>query len=81
MLEQYSATQMKIGIIVLGILVIVLGSINRLFENVALSAIIVILTIVFVIVLVWFTIHQRRVTLTPRPQTKKTKLKNKKFVH
>lgn len=80
MLEKYSLTQMKIAIVIFGILVIVLGTINRLIlENVALSAIIVVLTIVFVIVLIWFSIHQRRITLKPRPQTHKTILKSKKL--
>jgi sensor histidine kinase regulating citrate/malate metabolism len=73
MLENYSVTQLKIGIIILGILVIVLGSINRLFlENIVMSAIIVILTIVFLIGLVWFSIHSRKITLNPRPRTHKT---------
>jgi Flp pilus assembly protein TadB len=73
MLEKYSLTQMKIGIILLGILVIVLGSINRLlFENIVMSAIIVILTIVFLIVLVWFSIYSRRITLKLLPRTQKT---------
>ena len=61
MLGKYSLTQKKIAIIILGIVVIVLGSINRLFlQNLAMSAIVVVLTIVFLLVLVWFSITSKK---------------------
>jgi hypothetical protein len=72
MWEKYSLTQKRIAIVIFGVLVIVLGTINRLvFQNVALSAIIVVLTIAFLLVLVWFWIHQRRMTFEAHPRTHK----------
>ena len=81
MLEKYSLTQLKTGIIIFGIIVIVLGSINRLFlDNLAMSVIIVVLIIVFLLVLVWFSIHSRSITFKNVP--KRTKhAEEQKFVH
>lgn len=75
MLEKYSLAQKKTGIIIFGILVIALASLNRLFlQNIIMSLIIVVLVIVFFLVLVWFSIHSRIITLK-RPQKQKMMLK------
>ncbi len=73
MLEKYSLAQKKTAIIIFGILVIVLASLNRLFlQNTVMSALIVVLIIVFFLGFVWFSIHSRSITLKTRPQTQKT---------
>lgn len=60
---------MKVAIIVFGFLIVALGSINRLvLQNVTMSAIIVTLIIVWVIVLVWFSIHTRKITFKRVPE-------------
>ncbi len=64
MFEKYSLVQKKFGIIVFGILVIVLASLNQLFlHNTIMSAIIVVLIIIFFFVLVWLSIHSRSIIL------------------
>ena len=81
-MEKYSIAQLKIGIIIFGILVIVLANLNRFFlQNTIMSALIVILIIVFFLGFVWFSIHSRSITLKARPQTQKQCLIATKFVH
>jgi hypothetical protein len=63
MLEKDSMAQKKTAIIIFGILVIVLASLNPLFlQNTVMSAIIVVLIIFFFLVLVWFSVHSRSIT-------------------
>jgi len=79
MLEKYSLAQKKTGIIIFGIIVIVLASLNRLYlQNTIMSIIVVVLVIVFFLVLVWFSIHSRSMTLK-RPQKQKTMPKSKVY--
>jgi hypothetical protein len=82
MFENYSLAQKKMVIIILGILVIVLAILNRLFlQNTVMSAIIVVLIIVFLLGLLLFSIHSRSTTFKPRRRTQKIVLKRKRFVH
>jgi len=79
MLEKYSLDQKKVAIVVFGIIVVVLGSINRLFlDNLAMSAVVVTLIIVFFIVLIWFEIHSRRMTSKEHPKPAKPAEKQKR---
>jgi hypothetical protein len=80
MLEKYSLAQKKVAIIVFGILVIVIASVNRLFlQNTGISAIVLVLTIVFLLTLVWFSIHSRKVTFEVPKRTKHAE--DQKFVY
>jgi hypothetical protein len=81
MLEKYSLAQKKAAIIIFGILVVVIASVNRLFlQNAVMSAIVVVLSIVFLLVLIWFSIHSRSITFKNVP--KRTKhAEDQKFVH
>ena len=57
---------------VFGVLVVVLGIINRMFlQNIAMSAIVVTLVIVFLLVLVWFSLHSRNITSDAHPKRTK----------
>lgn len=72
MFEKYSLAQKKTAIIIFGILVVVLASLNRLFlQNAVMSAVVVVLIIVFLLVLVWFSIHSRRITFKNVPKRTK----------
>lgn len=63
MLKGYSLAQKKAAIIVFGIIVAVLGIVNRSFlENMVMSAVVVMLIVVFFLALIWFSIHSRSVT-------------------
>lgn len=79
MLKGYSLAQKKAAIIVFGIVVAVLGIVNRSFlENMVMSAVVVTLTIVFFLVLIWFAIHSRKHNLQSVPQTGKRAAHNTK---
>jgi quinol-cytochrome oxidoreductase complex cytochrome b subunit len=79
MLENYSVDQKKVVIAVFGIFVVVLAGINRFFlKNMAMSAVVVTLIIVFFVVLIWFTIHSRRVTSQEQPKPAKRAEKQKR---
>jgi hypothetical protein len=60
MLKNCSLAQKKVAVMVFGVLVVVLGIINRMFlQNIVVSAIVVTLVIVFLLVLVWFSLRSR----------------------
>lgn len=63
-----------ISITVLGIVAIVLAAINRFFlDNIVVSGIIVILSIIFFVSFIWFKIKARTTTMKVQPkQTKQT---------
>jgi len=83
MLEKYSVEQKKVAIVVFGVIVVVLGAVNRFFiENNVMSAVVVTLTIVFFAVLVWFSIRlklaSRQTDAPPAKAAKKTEKSSRK---
>ena len=79
MLKNYSLDQQKGVIAVFGIFVVALASIDRFFlKNMAMSAVVVTLIIAFFVVLIWFTIHSRRVTSKEQPKPAKRAEKPKR---
>jgi hypothetical protein len=72
MLDRYSLAQKKAGIVVFGIIVTVLATVNRSFlENIVVSGVVVVLIIVFFLLLILFLIDSRKHDLQSVPQTGK----------
>ena len=79
MLDRYSLAQKKVGIVIFGIIVAVLGIVNRSFlENIVMSAVVVLLIIVFFLLLICFSITSRKQGLQSMPQTGKRATHNTK---
>jgi Na+/melibiose symporter-like transporter len=66
----------SVTIMVLGIVAIVLAAINRFFlDNIAMSGIVVTLSIIFFVAVAWFYVNSKRAAL--KAQSKQTKQKSK----
>jgi uncharacterized membrane protein YqjE len=66
LLEKYSTNQKTGAIIILGVIGILLWSINRLLQNIVISAVVLVLSIFFFIALIWFLINSRNVIFNRR---------------